>query len=171
MFCPNCGTQNADNVAFCAGCGTKLAAEQPIVQQPTYQAPEQPVYQAPVQPQQPVYQQPIFQAPIQPQQPVYQAPYQQPVAVPGKGMGIAAMVLGILSLVFFCLWYIAIPCALVGVILGGVSASKAKQAGMKNGSATAGIVCSCIALGLAVLFIVLVVAGMAELTSYVYSYY
>lgn len=173
MFCPNCGTQNDDNSIFCAGCGTKLMAEQSAcdapVSQPVYEAPvQQPVYEAPVQP---VYQQPVYQQPVY-QQPAYQNAYgQPPVAVPGKGMGIAAMVLGIISLVFFCLWYIAIPCALIGVILGGVSSSKAKRAGMKCGPATAGIVCSCIALALAVLFIVLVIAGLAELSTYAYSYY
>lgn len=155
---------------FCAGCGTKLAADRPAcetpVQQPVYEAPvQQPAYEAPVQP---AYQQPVYQ------QPVYQQAYwqsQQPVAVPGKGMGIAAMVLGIISLVFFCLWYIAIPCALIGVILGGVSSSKAKQAGMKNGPATAGIVCSSIALALAVLFIVLMIAGLAEVSGSIDTYY
>ena len=154
MFCPNCGAQNADNVTFCASCGASMGAQQPVVQQP--------VYQAPAQPQQPVYQQPVYQQPV----------YQQP-PVPGKGMGIASMVVGIVSLVFLCIWYIAIPCAIIGVILGGISASKAKQVGRKNGTATAGIVCSCIALGLAILFVVLVAVGAAELVAFAnsYSYY
>lgn len=30
MFCPNCGTQNDENVAFCKNCGTKLADSQPV---------------------------------------------------------------------------------------------------------------------------------------------
>ena len=145
MFCPNCGTQNADNVAFCAGCGTKLGTEQPIVQQPVVQ---QPVYQAPVQPQQPVYQQPA---------------YQQKPAVPGKGLGITGMILGIVSLVLFCFLYISIPCAIVGAILSGVALKKAKDAGMKNGMAVAGLVCSLIALGICVVYWVLAAAALAEI--------
>lgn len=89
--------------------------------------------------------------------------YPKPQQVPGKGLGIASMVVGILSLVFFCIWYIAIPCAIVGASLGGVASSKAKEVGAKNGMATAGITCSCIALGLAVLFVVLGLLGLAEL--------
>lgn len=149
MFCPNCGTQNADNATFCAGCGTKLNADQ--------QAPaQQPVYEAPVQPQQPVYQQPVYQAP---QQPVYQ----QPITVPGKGLGVAGMVLGIISLVFCCCTlYISVPCAVIGLILSAVGMSKAKKAGMKNGCAVAGIVCSCIALALTILVYVLAATIFTE---------
>lgn len=94
-------------------------------------------------------------APVAPQQPVYQQPAYQPApVVPGKGMGIAGMVLGIIGLVFMCVFYIGIPCAIVGVILSGLASSKAKKAGLKNGMATAGIVCSCIALGFNILWIV-----------------
>lgn len=49
MFCPKCGTQNADGVSFCQNCGSPLTTNQPAYQQP-YQASQyrQPVYsQAP----------------------------------------------------------------------------------------------------------------------------
>ena len=126
----------ADNATFCQNCGT---ATQPA--QPQYQ-PVQPQYQ-PVQPQ------------YQPQPPV--AP-----TVPGKGMGVASMVLGIISLVLFCIYYIALPCAIIAVILGGVGLSKAKKAGMKNGVAVAGIVMSCIAIGLAILAVAGAMAFLSE---------
>lgn len=140
MFCPNCGTQNADDVMFCANCGAKMGAEQ---------APAQPAYQ------QPVYQQPAYQ------QPTYQAPA-QPATVPGKGLGITGMVLGIISLVLFCILYISIPCSIVGAILSGVGLKKAKDAGMKNGMAVAGLVCSVIALGICIISWVLAAAAVAE---------
>ncbi len=146
MVCSKCGTQNADGVQFCAGCGAPMTV------------PQQPMYQ---QPQQPMYQQPMYQ---QPQQPMYQPPmYPQQPAVPGKGLGVASMVVGIISLVLFCIWYIAIPCAIVGVILGGVALSKAKEVGMKNSLAVAGIACSCVALGIALLFILLGLIGAASM--------
>lgn len=91
--------------------------------------------------------------------------YPQP-QVPGKGMGIASMVLGIISLVLFCIWYLAIPCAIIGVALGGAGASKAKEVGAKNGMATAGITCSCIALGIAILFLILGLIGLAEMGAF-----
>lgn len=126
MFCSKCGVQNDDGLNFCANCGAPLNA-----------APA-----APAAPQQPVYQQPVYQqAPAAP-------------AVPGKGMGIAGMVLGIIGLVLMCVFYIGIPCSIVGVILSGLASSKAKKVGAKNGMATAGIVCSCIALGFNILWIV-----------------
>lgn len=95
------------------------------------------------------------------QQPMYGQPMMMGMQVPGKGLGIASMVLGIVSLVLFCIWYISIPCAIIGAALGGVS--KSKSAGAPNGVATAGIVCSCVALGLAIFFIILVAAGAAQL--------
>ena len=140
-FCKHCGSQIEDNAAFCGVCGQSQNAAEP----------QAPVYQAPVQPQQPVY--------VAPQAPVN--PYAQPV-VPGKGLGVASMVLGIVSLVLFCVWYLAIPCAIIGAALGGVAQSKAKAAGVKNGMAVAGITCSCIALGVAILFLLLIILGVAS---------
>jgi len=69
--------------------------------------PVQPVYQQP-QPVQPVYQQPVYQQPqvVQPvyQQPVYQQPVYQQIAAkpakPGNSAATAALVFGILTLVF-----------------------------------------------------------------------
>lgn len=160
MFCPNCGKQNEDSARFCAECGTvfeevtqqptepQVEAEAPVQPQPQAEAPVQPQFQAPQQPQYQMPPQPVY-APAQP-------------VIPGKGLGITSMVLGIIALVLFCVWYISVPCAIVGAALGGVSLSKAKAFGIKNGMATAGIVCSCIALGLAILFILLVAIGVAS---------
>lgn len=144
-FCKHCGSQIEDNAAFCGVCGQAQNAAEP----------QAPVYQAPVQPQQPVY--------VAPQAPVN--PYAQPV-VPGKGLGVASMVLGIVSLVLFCIWYLAIPCAIIGAALGGVAQSKAKAAGVKNGMAVAGITCSCIALGVAILFLLLGIIGLASIGAF-----
>ena len=137
MFCKNCGSQLPDGVAFCTACGTPV----------------------PVAPQAPVMPQP----PMAPQAPVN--PYAQPI-VPGKGLGVASMVLGIVSLVLFCIWYLAIPCAIIGAALGGVAQSKAKAAGVKNGMAVAGITCSCIALGVAILFLLLGIIGLASIGAF-----
>lgn len=100
------------------------------------------------------------QPPVQPNPGRY---YPQPQEVPGKGLGIAAMVLGIIACVLCCVWYVSIPCGIIAAVLGGVSLSKAKAVGMKNGMATTGITCGCIALGLTILFLVLVAIGLAEL--------
>ena len=105
--------------------------------------------------QQAAYQQPAYQQPV----------YQQPAApvVPGKGMSLTAMVLGIISLVFCCVWYISIPCAIVGLILGCIGNSKAKEVGMKSGMAVAGIVCSAIAIGLTLLLLLIAGAALASM--------
>lgn len=128
------------------------ANQQPYVQpqapQQSYQAP-QPSYQA--------NQQPPYQAP---QPPVYQAPTPPPyLGMPNrdgkKGPAIAGMVLGIVSLVFFCIPWLSIICAIIGLILGVVGMKSPAGKGM----AIAGVVCSVVALAVAV--IILIIAGTA----------
>ncbi len=96
-------------------------------------------------------------------QPTQPTQVSQPTAnrSPGLGFAIASMVLGIVSLVLFCIIYVAIPCAIVGVALGGVALNKAKKAQAKSGMAVAGITCSCVALG--ILIILIIAVGAAEL--------
>ena len=84
-----------------------------------------------------------------------QAPQTPPPAAPavnpGKGLGIAGMVLGIVAVVLLCLWYVAIPCAVVGLVLSIIGKGKSKAAGAPTGMATAGMVLSIIALVLDVI--------------------
>lgn len=76
------------------------------------------------------------QAPVQPQQPVYgYAPVPQAEVQPAKGLAVASLVLGIISLIVFAV--IAGP---LGIIFGGLAKSKGNRSGM----ATAGIVCGII---------------------------
>ncbi len=134
MVCQKCGTPNADGCQFCVNCGAPLAA--PQYQQPQYQ---QPQYQQPQYPQAP-YQQPQYP----------QAPYQQPPADPGKGMAIAALVLGIIS--FFCFPAVT---GLLGIIFGSVARSKGTRSG---GMAMGGIICGIIGI---VLWIIMLAAGIS----------
>ncbi|MBQ8296731.1 MAG: DUF4190 domain-containing protein [Ruminococcus sp.] len=58
------------------------------------------------------------------------------------GFGIASMVLGIIALVLWCMIYISIPCAVIGLVLGlaGLFSKKAK------GMALTGVITSLIAI-------------------------
>lgn len=69
-----------------------------------------------------------------------------------KGMAIASLVLGLVSVVFCCAWYLAIPAAIVGLVLG-IKANKV----VKTGLGTAGIVLSIIGLIVAVIWVIVVV--------------
>lgn len=78
----------------------------------------------------------VAQAPVQPQQPAYgYAPVPQADPQPAKGLAVASLVLGIVSLIMFAV--IAGP---LGIIFGGLAKSKGNRSGM----ATAGIVCGII---------------------------
>lgn len=70
-----------------------------------------------------------------------------------KGKSIASMILGIVSILFVCIWWISIPCAIIAIILGIIG----KKDGGK-GMAVTGIVLSAISIGLALL----VVLGLAS---------
>lgn len=77
-----------------------------------------------------------------------------------KGLSIAAMVLGIVSLVMLCLWYISIPCAILAIIFALVGRKKGGK-----GMATAGLVLGIIALVLDVVIVV----GIIGLAGEIYS--
>ena len=65
-----------------------------------------------------------------------------------KGLAIAAMVLGIIALVFFCAWPISIPCAILAIIFGAVQIKKAGR-----GMAIAGLVMGIISIAIWVILI------------------
>ena len=83
--------------------------------------------------------------------------------VPGRGLGIASMVLGILSLVLFCIWFISGPFAVIGLILGVAGLGVSKSNGYGNGTAVAGIVCSLVTLAILAVFVYLYVEGALDL--------
>lgn len=64
-----------------------------------------------------------------------------------KGFSITSMVLGIVSIVFCCVTYISVPCAILAIIFGVIG----KKRGAK-GMATAGFVLGIVTLSLGVLF-------------------
>ena len=77
----------------------------------------------------------------------------------GKGMAIASMVLGIVSIVLCCFWYISLTAVILGIIFAVLSNKKVGKCGM----ATAGIVCSIIGMIFAIAIIVIAVLGLAAL--------
>ena len=83
---------------------------------------------------------------------------------PGKGMSIAGMVLGIVGLVFaLFLPYVGIVVAIVGLILSILGMKKSKEAGFPSGMAMAGLICSCIAIGLNIICLIIVICAVAAL--------
>lgn len=72
----------------------------------------------------------------------------------GKGLSIAAMVLGIVSVVLCCIWYLSIPCAILAIIFGIIGKKRDGR-----GMAIAGLVLGIIAIAL----YGLLVAGVASL--------
>jgi hypothetical protein len=72
------------------------------------------------------------------------------------------MVLGIVALALFCVWYLSIPCAIVGLVLGVLAGGKATRGEAGGaGMAKAGVVCSIVALALDVVVVILLIAGVS----------
>lgn len=99
MFCKNCGSQLANDAAFCGNCGTKVDTQP--APQPAYEAPQQPAYTAPQQPAyeapQPTYTapQPTYTAPQQPVQPAANDPALDSLATNTMVFGILGAALGL----------------------------------------------------------------------------
>jgi len=185
MFCIKCGKQNDEKARFCCGCGVvfeeienqaKQAQQHSFYKQPDYRHPPQQQFKNPAPP--PQYYNQFQQAGYQqtPPQQFYQPPFQhygRPIInnpqmyyqpLPSYGLSIASMILGIIAIVLFAVYYIALPCGIVGIVLGCISRSKAKQFGQKNSFATAGIICS--SIGIALVFITLFIALSSIITDH-----
>ncbi len=109
--------------------------------------------------QNPQYQQ---YPPYQPNAPYEQGGqygYQQPQKSGGNGLAIAAMILGIASLVLFCTC-LNIPLAIISVILAIVHLVRRSYTG--KGFAIAGIIMSGISVLISIIFWVVVVTGIAS---------
>jgi hypothetical protein len=87
--------------------------------------------------------------------PGYGWPLNRPA--PSNGMGTAALVLGIIATVLFCVWPLSIVLGILAVIFGMVGRAKARRGEATNpGQALAGIICGAVGLVLAIALIVLI---------------
>ena len=120
MFCQKCGANFPDGNNFCPSCGTSVITANANQSQQQYQQPNQPNHQ-------------------------YGAVNQKP-KVPGKGFGIASLVLGICAVLLYLSPFAGVASGVVGLVLGIVSINKAKRAGVKCGLAIAGVVCSIVGI-------------------------
>ena len=84
----------------------------------------------------------------------------QTVAQESKGLSIASMVLGIISVVLFCIWYISVPCAILAIIFSVIGKKKGGR-----GMAIAGLVLGIVALSILVLIYILALVGIASFAS------
>jgi len=92
-----------------------------------------------------------------------------PATRPGHGLAVAALVLGVASLVAavsFVLFPLALLGGLVAAVLGVIAVSRGRAGGaMSSGQAIAGIVCGVIALAIAVVYAVRVGTFVTDNTS------
>jgi hypothetical protein len=81
-----------------------------------------------------------------------------PSARPGNGLGVAALVLGVASLVAavsFILFPLGLLGGLVAAVLGSIAVTRGRTRGAANpGQAVAGMVCGVLALAVAIVFAV-----------------
>ncbi|MFD0550099.1 DUF4190 domain-containing protein [Streptomyces rectiviolaceus] len=78
---------------------------------------------------------------------------------PANGMGVTALVLGIIAAAGFCLWPLAIVLGILAIIFGSIGRGRAKRGEATNpGQALAGIICGIagIVLGVALLVVLIV---------------
>jgi hypothetical protein len=112
----------------------------------------------PTPPQPPTYQQPT--------PPVYGTPgpvNYAPVGPKNDGMSIAALVCGISGLATLVLCGIGIVPAILGVIFGLIGKKKVEESGgalQGRGMALAGAICGAVAIGLFLIWLVLVIIGV-----------
>ena len=128
MFCNNCGHNCREGLAFCTNCGNRLSSL-PQQTQPTF-VPPQVIY---------IQQSPAQEEPAKPKK-------------PGFILSSPAMICGILSIVDLNVLF-----GIAGIIMSAISMSKGKRAGVKNGMAIAGLVCSIVGTVVGAIYLVLVI--------------
>lgn len=155
MFCSNCGTNCPDNVNNCPNCGAPVGKPQDQPSQNPYG--QQPYYGQ----QQPYYGQ---QSPYG-----YSIPAQPKNTKPVLVLGIVALVI-CASMGCLCGCLGALPgivCAIISIVLGS-KAKKEMAPGVEDKNVKTGMLLSYIALGVAVLFIVLnaILGGAIAVSDY-----
>lgn len=113
MNCPNCGTDNPYGSTYCSGCGAPISAQPPYS---PYNAGPTPPYGQPYAPPSPYCGAPTYEQ-------------------PAKGMSIASLVLGIISI--FLIPIITGPLA---IIFAGVAKSKGNTQKITTAGLVTGIV-------------------------------
>ena len=130
MFCTNCGSRHEASACFCGHCGARLTAPG-VASQPT--ASSQSVYQVQSWPGAPQCQPP------------------QKAKLPGRGWGVAGLVLSLAALVLCMIWELSVVCALLGMAFSFLALAKATKAGKSNSLASGGLICCIAALVIAIL--------------------
>ncbi|MBL7916890.1 MAG: hypothetical protein JNM96_00740 [Bacteroidia bacterium] len=77
-------------------------------------------------------------------------------STPGKGLGLSGLIVGIVAVLFSfipCLGMYAIIPAVVGIILSAISMSQAGKAGAPKGMAIGGLICSVVAVLIALYWV------------------
>lgn len=156
-FCNQCGTQNADDAAFCSGCGSTLNAQP---QQPTYAEPAyaEPAYTPPS------YTPPTYTPPVYSQPSDSYAPVSLPVAA--KVLGIVSMVCGILSC---CTFYVGFIFSIAAFITCGIAKSKTPS-NMSNSKSTVGLITGIVGIVISIICLIIFVLLVEEATRYSYGY-
>jgi len=120
--CPKCNLQLDEGVKFCTACGEDIVLAETVV------VDAEPVIEPTPAPE-PEYQ-------------TYQAPPQysinQPGVEPGKNAAIAALVLGIVAVVFSYVALLGLAAGIVGLFM----ANNAKKESFTGGMMTAGFICA-----------------------------
>lgn len=148
-ICPGCGREvDSEKETYCKYCGTKLKTTGKYYDEPTI----------------PVDEPNVIDVFVDDKPKTYSYSESSLKSEPGKNAAIAALVLGIISLVFWFMGALAILSTLLGVI-GLVLSVKAKNEGYVSGVRTAGYVCSLIAvIGGALMFVISLAAAGAVMS-------
>jgi hypothetical protein len=80
-----------------------------------------------------------------------------------KNLAIGALICGIASIVFSCLWYLALPLAIAAIVMGAISM---KSSG--RGLAIGGIICGSVGIVLSIVLLIIIAIGLVAMDSGMY---
>jgi hypothetical protein len=85
--------------------------------------------------------------------------YGQPApSTQNNTLGLLALILGIAAIPLTCCFYIGVPVGIAAIVLGYLGKQKAERGEASNrGQAVAGLICGAVAVGLAIVLIILTV--------------
>lgn len=104
----------------------------------------------------------LTQAPVEDAHtiPTYDAEVTPAAPAEKKGLSITALVLGIISIVFACAWYLAIPLGIAAVICGCIGMKKGGK-----GMAIGGIICGALGILIGIIWAIVGIGMIAAMAS------